>query len=404
MKISVCIIVKNEEKYIKQCIESIYDLAYEIIILDTGSTDKTKEITQEFDKVKLFETTWKDDFSIARNECISYASGDWILSIDADEIFSSSYDELISSINQYDLNTIFRFKVISLLGENREFLHFRDSLFPNNKNITFFRPIHEQLSFSEMNIIKLDNIVITHFGELEDTKKLHEKKLKYIAKMEKLLETASDLDKMHYFRHLGDTYSNLNKNTIALEKYVQSYNLLIINGFYGSEDCMYVLHGILSHLLLDKKEIDYKLIEHANKFDWVYLQYLLGLYHSSKKEYKKSKDIFNKLLKKITEKKFISKILLELGKIELKASNHRALNYLLESEVYLPSNLETIVEIMKIYVRENDLTKAIEYFLKLNPNSNFKDELLLLLKENKNSKAYKKGINDLEEFLLKLES
>ena len=62
MKISVCIITKNEEEYIEKCIESVYGIAYEIIILDTGSTDKTKEIVKKFDKVKLFEITWKNDF------------------------------------------------------------------------------------------------------------------------------------------------------------------------------------------------------------------------------------------------------------------------------------------------------------------------------------------------------
>ncbi|MEK7432479.1 MAG: glycosyltransferase, partial [Cyanobacteriota bacterium] len=97
MKISVCIITKNEEKYIEKCIESVYGIAYEIIILDTGSTDKTKEIVNKFDKVKLFETTWKNDFSSARNECISYVTGDWILSIDGDEIL---YKESLNFISE----------------------------------------------------------------------------------------------------------------------------------------------------------------------------------------------------------------------------------------------------------------------------------------------------------------
>lgn len=85
MTISCCIITKNEEDNISDCIKSIIDIVDEIIILDTGSKDKTIEIAQSFAKVKVYETLWKDDFSKARNECIDYASGDWLLIIDADE-------------------------------------------------------------------------------------------------------------------------------------------------------------------------------------------------------------------------------------------------------------------------------------------------------------------------------
>ena len=55
-KISVCIIAKNEEKYISDCINSVINLVDEIIVLDTGSTDKTIEICQNFNKLKLYET------------------------------------------------------------------------------------------------------------------------------------------------------------------------------------------------------------------------------------------------------------------------------------------------------------------------------------------------------------
>ena len=99
-KISVCIIAKNEEKYIEECLKSVLDIADEIIVLDTGSTDKTKDIVSAFPKTKLYETTWEDDFSKARNQCISHATGDWILSIDADERLSlSSQQQLINFLD-----------------------------------------------------------------------------------------------------------------------------------------------------------------------------------------------------------------------------------------------------------------------------------------------------------------
>ena len=83
-KISACMIVKNEEEFLPNCLNSIKDVADEIIIVDTGSSDNTVTIAKEF-KAKVYHHPWNDSFSEARNHCLSHASGDWILQIDADE-------------------------------------------------------------------------------------------------------------------------------------------------------------------------------------------------------------------------------------------------------------------------------------------------------------------------------
>lgn len=82
--ISVCIIAKNEEKYIEECLKRLVPYGFEIVVTDTGSTDRTKEIAQKYaDKVLDFE--WVDDFSAARNFCAQHASNNWILALDCDE-------------------------------------------------------------------------------------------------------------------------------------------------------------------------------------------------------------------------------------------------------------------------------------------------------------------------------
>lgn len=86
MKLSVCMIVKDREEKIKHAIESIYSAADEIIVTDTGSTDKTKENAAKYDKVKLYNFPWIDDFSAARNFGIEKATGDIIFILDSDEI------------------------------------------------------------------------------------------------------------------------------------------------------------------------------------------------------------------------------------------------------------------------------------------------------------------------------
>jgi len=76
--ISLCLITKNEELFLEQCLNSVKDLVDEIIIVDTGSIDKTKEIAKKFTD-KIYDFEWCDDFSKARNEFFKYATKDWIL-------------------------------------------------------------------------------------------------------------------------------------------------------------------------------------------------------------------------------------------------------------------------------------------------------------------------------------
>ena len=82
--ISLCMITKNEENYLEQCLDSAKEIADEIIIVDTGSTDKTKEIAKSFG-AKIVDFKWNEDFSEARNESLKHATKEWILVLDADE-------------------------------------------------------------------------------------------------------------------------------------------------------------------------------------------------------------------------------------------------------------------------------------------------------------------------------
>jgi glycosyltransferase involved in cell wall biosynthesis/Tfp pilus assembly protein PilF len=86
--ISLCMIVKNEEDYLASCLHSIKPIVDEMIVVDTGSTDHTRDIARAFG-AKVFDFAWEDDFSAARNFSLSKAKGDWILVMDADEVISS---------------------------------------------------------------------------------------------------------------------------------------------------------------------------------------------------------------------------------------------------------------------------------------------------------------------------
>ena len=90
--ISLCMIVKNEEMHIARCLDSVAGLADEIIIIDTGSDDRTKEIASGYTS-KVYSYPWKDDFSEARNYSFSKASMDYCMWLDADDILEEAGKE-----------------------------------------------------------------------------------------------------------------------------------------------------------------------------------------------------------------------------------------------------------------------------------------------------------------------
>ena len=85
VSVSLCMIVKNEEDVLERCLNSVSDLVDEIVIVDTGSTDRTKEIAARFTRLVL-EFPWRDDFAAARNESFAHASMDYCMWLDADDV------------------------------------------------------------------------------------------------------------------------------------------------------------------------------------------------------------------------------------------------------------------------------------------------------------------------------
>ena len=84
LPISVCIIGKNEEKFLDGCLSHLTKYDFEIVFVDTGSTDKTKEIAYKYTDC-VYDFEWIKDFSAARNFAATKATKDWILCVDCDE-------------------------------------------------------------------------------------------------------------------------------------------------------------------------------------------------------------------------------------------------------------------------------------------------------------------------------
>src|SRR5262249_33980822 len=83
-RVSLCMIVRDEEANLPACLASAADLVDEVVVVDTGSTDRTREVAARFG-ARVFDFPWVDDFAAARNESLRHATGDWVFWMDADD-------------------------------------------------------------------------------------------------------------------------------------------------------------------------------------------------------------------------------------------------------------------------------------------------------------------------------
>lgn len=153
VKLSQCMIVKNEEKNIRRALEWAKGLAYEQIVVDTGSTDRTVEIAQEMG-AKVYHFQWIGDFAAAKNYAIEQASGDWIAFLDADEYFTKEDTEKLGQLLerlQKHLDDpraplFIRCALVNLDGDGKPFMvAAQDRIFRNTPRIRYQGKIHEQI-------------------------------------------------------------------------------------------------------------------------------------------------------------------------------------------------------------------------------------------------------------------
>ena len=226
--ITLSMIVKNEEKYLRGCLESVKDVVDEIVIVDTGSTDNTLKIAEEFG-AKIYHFEWIKDFSAARNFALSKSTGNWILYLDADErIEQKSKKEifrLTKNNKKLGINCI-----INNLDDNKKAptLMKYVRLFRNNKNISFVGKAHEQIesSLRQQGYKIIDsNIEITHLGYNVSKDKLKEKANR---NLELLLNEYNEKPTWYGAYQIANSYSVLDdmENSILFTKRTLEYKNL----------------------------------------------------------------------------------------------------------------------------------------------------------------------------------
>ena len=201
--LSLCVIVKDEEKVLKRCLDSVKDIVDEIIIVDTGSHDKTKDIAKQYTD-KLYDFKWIDDFSKARNFSFSKATKDYIIWLDADDVILE--DDRIKLLNlkkKLDKSIdIVLLKYNTGFDENGNvnFSYYRERILKREKNYQWVSPIHEVIVTSGKYVHK--DIAITH------------KKIGYpdpkrnLRIFEKMIKNGDTLDPRQQFYYARELYYN----------------------------------------------------------------------------------------------------------------------------------------------------------------------------------------------------
>lgn len=188
--VSLCMIVKNEERILARCLDSLQGLMDEIIIVDTGSTDKTKEIAAAYTD-RIYDFAWTGDFSEARNFAFSRAEMEYIYSADADEVLDEENRAAFLQMKQALLPEI---EIVQMYYANQLLngtiynydRELRPKLFKRNRTFRWQGAIHEQVGLTP--VIYDSEICIQHLPE-------ENHKDRDLAAFARLVEAGGPLDK-----------------------------------------------------------------------------------------------------------------------------------------------------------------------------------------------------------------
>ncbi len=292
MKLTLCMIVKNEEKNIKECLNKIAREVDEIVVVDTGSTDRTKEIAEGYTK-DIYDFSWTGSFSEARNYAAKVSTNDWILVLDGDEVCLSidkqSLDVLLNS-NE----TLGRIRVLNSLN-GRESTAWVSRIY-NRQYFEFSGIIHEQLvpiKEIQQNYVNTE-LTVKHYGYDERYVDLHKKVQRNVELLNKALDKQPKDTYLLY--QLGKAYFMDKAYFIAIEQFKRALTLKINYELEYAEDLIECYGYSLINAGRYKESL-----EAISKYKLYYTEspdynFLMGLIYMNNVEFKAAVESFKKCL------------------------------------------------------------------------------------------------------------
>ncbi len=259
MQLSAALIVRDEEAVLADCLRSIRDVVDEIVIVDTGSTDRSKQIALEFG-ARLFERPWADDFSAPRNEALSRSRGRFALYIDADErlapVSRSAVEALLGDDSVVCYTVLFQ--------PQRGYTPYREyRIFLNDPRIRFRGAIHETMLPGIQAVAAADGLTIAssplaieHVGYDGDQQRKHRRNLPLLRA--RLAENPQHVFSWH---HLGRTLAALGDEDGAAAAWRRGIDAVRARQEPTPADCL--LYGSLLRQELDRGAVTPGLLEEA---------------------------------------------------------------------------------------------------------------------------------------------
>ena len=227
-RLSVCMIVKNEERFLGQCLASVKDIADELIVIDTGSTDRTIEIAREYGaQVGHFE--WCNDFAAARNASIAPATGDWILFLDADEELSPAEKQNLPALLNSNNVALIRLPLINT-HQGPISKSILPRLYRNIPAIQFQGCVHEGVYTALLKVskewqmdISVGDLLILHHGYTAEVISERNKVQRNYELLVKALEERPN--EAYFYMQLGLELRRMDRLAESFDAYAKALNL-----------------------------------------------------------------------------------------------------------------------------------------------------------------------------------
>ncbi|MGQ9778301.1 MAG: glycosyltransferase [Bacillota bacterium] len=194
--LSLCMIVRDEEKTIGACLASVHGLVEEIVVVDTGSTDRTRAVAEK-NGARVFSYPWRGDFAAARNYALAQANGSWILVLDADETLAPVAQEKLAGLLAAPGFEGYYLHIHSFQDDGTVIRDMAVRLFRNKPGYRFSGPIHEQVAGAIQSLnngggLGLADLVIHHWGYLRAAVCAKKKRCRNVAIIRRALRRTPD--------------------------------------------------------------------------------------------------------------------------------------------------------------------------------------------------------------------
>ena len=237
MKISVCMMVKDEEEMLPRALESIKDEVDEIVVVDTGSTDRTVGIARQYTD-RIYFHKWFDDFSGMRNITLSYATGDYILILDADDEFRRLQPDLgLREFLKKPQFNIYRFQLENVRTANVPTSTFNQvRLFRNGMGFRYHGIVHNQFDIKGERIATAPFLIL-HYGYGLDEEKMEQKRRRSERLLNKMIEQGENVAFSHY--QLAKIHASRKDSRKSLESALNAYDVM------GDDPKQLIYHDVL---------------------------------------------------------------------------------------------------------------------------------------------------------------